>query len=596
MLVQYTTATRDDPNHKCLITGRADDLTKLLDDISQGYSVVLFGERKIGKTVLLYLIRDIVNNDITAYQNNLIDTPYLTTSIPSLRSRMSGYQVIYLNLQSLPILGRGSSGAFTTLLYQELQDQNLGSYSTDTHSFTEAIENLDQACQNQQKKILFLIDESELFLKLEDKESLFNNLNNIILNFSQICFLFAGGELWFNSFKDYTNRFLREVRFHYLKAASATSMRDCLIKRPLSGYINPNHSHNQDVQELIEQVVKQVVEWTDYKPQYVQAVCLEIVNLLQNNHNQLPQRWKELVLSVVEPQEATATFQDFYTARYNGEIHKKILALLSHQPELEVKEISRMLNISQILISRNINDLELLGKIKNNAGRYRIVGTLIESWGKNNIELPSISSPNIEKLKKISQWGLALLFVVGAISAWKYTNPSLDAFSCNFSDGKALLQLPSSLEVNEAGKAIVEISNKGQKKLKALKIKLNSNDIRYQKEGTNQVAIDSLDIGQSKIFEFDFLARDVSYNTSQSSLRTKLIISNLEDIVLKECDFNIFLRHIPLKQYWVLVSGILTVVSAFLVKNDLLQLGIGLSTLLSNSSKSMSENENHDTS
>ncbi len=51
----YTTSTIDSPEYKQLVTGRTDDIATLLDHIAQGHSIALFGERRIGKSSLLFL-------------------------------------------------------------------------------------------------------------------------------------------------------------------------------------------------------------------------------------------------------------------------------------------------------------------------------------------------------------------------------------------------------------------------------------------------------------------------------------------------------------------------------------------------------------
>src|SRR5438105_4166519 len=96
----YTIATNDSLEYKQLVCGRTDDIAKLLNNISQGQSIALFGERRIGKTSVLYLVRDIINGEIDNYRSNLIDLN-LKLAIDSLKAKVPHLKAVYLNLQSL---------------------------------------------------------------------------------------------------------------------------------------------------------------------------------------------------------------------------------------------------------------------------------------------------------------------------------------------------------------------------------------------------------------------------------------------------------------------------------------------------------------
>ena len=92
----YYLGLSDSAEHKRLICGRTNDLRALLNHIYAGKSVALFGERRIGKTSILYLIRDIVNGRITQYQDKLFDET-LRQAVPDLSPRgENNWQAVYL--------------------------------------------------------------------------------------------------------------------------------------------------------------------------------------------------------------------------------------------------------------------------------------------------------------------------------------------------------------------------------------------------------------------------------------------------------------------------------------------------------------------
>src|SRR5713226_2420009 len=97
----YTTSTVDSPEYKQLITGRTDDIATFLDHIAQGHSIALFGERRIGKTSLLFLIRDIIMGQVEHYRPNLIDLT-LKSALDTLKAKVPPQsKAIHLNL--LPV-------------------------------------------------------------------------------------------------------------------------------------------------------------------------------------------------------------------------------------------------------------------------------------------------------------------------------------------------------------------------------------------------------------------------------------------------------------------------------------------------------------
>src|SRR5215831_5083625 len=96
----YSTSTQDSPACKRLFCGRLNDLTQLLNALAQGQSVALFGERRIGKTLLLFLLRDIVNGDIADYEGTLLDGT-LKAGLTRLRSKLTHCTPVFLSLHDL---------------------------------------------------------------------------------------------------------------------------------------------------------------------------------------------------------------------------------------------------------------------------------------------------------------------------------------------------------------------------------------------------------------------------------------------------------------------------------------------------------------
>lgn len=108
----YSTSTTDSPACKRLFCGRSNDLTQVLNALAQGQSVALFGEHRIGNTILLFLLRDIVNGDVAHIEQDLLDGT-LRAGLPALRAKLTQCTPVFLSLHDL---NGHAAKAFGTLL------------------------------------------------------------------------------------------------------------------------------------------------------------------------------------------------------------------------------------------------------------------------------------------------------------------------------------------------------------------------------------------------------------------------------------------------------------------------------------------------
>ena len=283
MSIEYTTTTVDSPEYKRLICGRTDDITKLVNYISNGDSVALFGERRIGKTSLLYLLRDIINQDIREYQAELIDND-LKNAVDNFQTISSDIIAVYVNLQELTQL---NIEAFLNLIYRKFTNNILINSLVDSRLFsdhlpiTETFQEINSNCTTSNKLIVILIDEIENLLedkeKFADGKQVFNNLKSIIQSCPNIRFVFAGAEEWHKQIKYKTSPIAANITTFYLKLPSRYAIDNYLIKHLLSRYI-PTSPKND-----LEIAIKTILELTEGKPLYVQAVGQVLIQNYQKN-------------------------------------------------------------------------------------------------------------------------------------------------------------------------------------------------------------------------------------------------------------------------------------------------------------------------
>ena len=538
----------DDPAQKRLICGRTNDIKTLLSAIYAGKSVALFGERRIGKTAILLLMRDIINGDIEGYSDNLLDKTF-QAAIPDLRpSDETCWKALYIDCSGL---GTITQDTFYKKICSYLDipiDEGQQSIP-----FVAILNEFHKQLSEKQRFVV-LLDEVEALLdaKPEERLGIFRSLRSVIQSCSKITFVLAGAEHWHQAIKTRTSRLINNVSAFYLKAPEPYSLETYLI-----GYLTQNSPEKRDIERTI-------VEWTGHKPYYVQAVCSEIVNIYQDGQP-LPSNWKEAVEENVVNQ-VKPTIKAFFESDNLDDTTRKILAVLSHSPGLSVPVIAWKLGASKEAVWDRISDLEALDKVRKQGSEYRIVGSLLEKWGKKHQ-----NNPAKNLWPQLSKWTIAIVLMVLAVGIYLYTHPSLQSFTFAFPEGIVSVQVPSSLEQNESGAAFVKMQNTTASDVYTLTVTLSSNDIDFRDNNSNRFTAISIHPGEARYWTPSFTARTPVTGTTFS-------ISVLVDdeSAAQEATFEIPQRTYPLRKYWVIVNALLVSISAFISKNDLIQLAMSL--------------------
>ena len=576
----YTTSTVDHPSYKRLVCGRTADFERLLTYISSGRSVALFGEKRIGKTSVLYILRDLINQDINVYKMDLLDL-HLKSAIPTLQGKISDCKAVYLSLQSLTTV---ELKTFIVHLKQSLQSNGLllSSISSTDQSLSGLLNELNDSLTSYER-VVILIDEVEVLLEMTENRQFFRNLKSSIQAYSKICFVLSGAELWHKQIKEKTIDLVNNIGLVSLKRTELNSTKSFLIQEPIKPFI----STSQD----LEKVVQAVIESTRCKPLYVQEICGIVTELLIEN-NQLPRQWK----AAMEQQAQIAlepTLDNFYTDLSLDQISRQILTLLANKPNLTSRHIAEKLGYTVKSVRDKLDDLEALDKVYAYKARnvvlgfilgkqYRISGTLIEIWGRKNQDLPALKNPWIIRLK----WLVAVLFLVLASVVYFYTHPQTTTYSCSFTTGKIFISMPSSVEANEVGKVQISALNEGSE-ISLLTITLTSDSIEYQKEGSNRIKFEKISTGEKRVSEFNFTVRP---SQTSEKLASQLLLGFENGNSSIQCpSLEISKRTLPIKNNWILISSLLTVLSGFFAKPDLPQL---VASLITNLFKPSEQNKN----
>lgn len=565
----YTTSTQDGPEYKSLICGRASDVTKLLENLSNGRSVALFGEKRIGKTSLLYLLRDIINGSIENYRANLLDLD-LRQQIDSLRAKVPGQKAVYVDLHALDTVERK---ALIQLLWQELCNHGLVKHSAKERKWTipQIFEAVYGALPNGTSCVM-LVDEVEVLLQVPESEQIFSNLRSVIQSYSTVRFILAGQELWYKEIKDKTSPLVRNVERFCVGAATQSALREYLVTKPLRERLSLDSSALNEVSDVL-------LAWTECKPLYLQAACESLVETYESANNQLPRNWESVCLEKTKVH-VKPHLDDFYNSRSLSDLAKAILALLANRPGLSRDVIAKKIGYSVKKVADTLSDLEALSKVRQERGNYRIVGAIIEEWGRETQEVPRTSRP----LPQFLKWGVVVALLFSAVCVYWYSNPRMEEFQVKFPaalSGLASIRMPTELEKDEIGDTTVSAHNTGQTKV-TMRVQLHSEDIEFRWEGSDRIAFDWINPDETKSVEVAFAARSpVSGTSFLWSAETQ---SDLENNPEKAA-FKISERRIPIKKYWSLISALLVMGSSFVAKPEWVQLVVrSLSSLINSQS------------
>jgi hypothetical protein len=553
----YSTSTQDNAACKRLFCGRLNDLTQLLNALAQGQSVALFGERRIGKTLLLFLLRDIVNGDIATYEHDLLDGT-LKAGLMALRGKLTHCTPVFLSLHDL---NGHDIGAFGNLVLTRLREHGFLQPSSlvteqgqpvqpsfDPGDLPQLFATLASALQG--RRVLLLFDEIEVLLddKFEQATQVFRNLRSAIQTYPALTFVFAGAEDWHKRIKERTSPLVGNVKSFYLKAATPADIENYLLGIPLRPCF-PNTPA-----ALFTAMIQHVLDWTGSKPYYVQAVSSRVA-ALRHLADQWPVEVARQTQEDIAPQLA-----NFYDP--TDRVAKNILGLLAHQPGLTVPGLARRLGVSRQTVWNRIDDLVVLDKVQMEGGEYRIVGTLIAEWGQRHRDLP-IPSGWPQRLR----WAGTGIALVASLGTFWYTHPPAQMEQFAFAEGNIRLTFPASVEAGEQGAVAVAVHNMGKMALAEIKVNLVAAHIDFQKDSSSQVTLKDLGSGETRHLTLSY---HVHATGTPRTIPVEVAVYSAEPAIASQYAAIWHLRRLPLQRWWTPLSSIFLLLAA-MCKWDLLK-------------------------
>ena len=533
--MEFRYTPRDPHGSKKLFTGRTKIISKILKNILEGRSVAIFGERQIGKTLLLWMIRDIINSNINA--QGLIDIT-LKSNIPKWDSDFENARAILIDLQ---LCGENEE-TLVNCFCNQMEEMNirfpLKQDITHSNSLDALLKNLSKSLPDK-VKLIILMDEMEEFEGLKNNQNLAGILRNANFSYNNLKFIHTGSYDWEEKIRRLGRgspwNHLQKI---YLGGINENDAQNFLI-RPLADKYNYKHPNNQ--------LTNKIIEWSGCKPLLIQEICYNLYG-----RKELP-LVNEIEGELLEKDEINDYIKDNIFEEYQlDEDSQCILKLLCHYPLSNVSLISRKLNLKKDFVKHTIKNFDQnhFDTVHQEKKGICINGKLIELYGKDNYYekywnlTNGINGPTKNPIKKILQWSFIAALLLIPILLYIYTHPTKRTEEFSFPKIKILVEVPTSLEEEEKGYLYLSVQNLTNKEINSLEMKLESREISYEygKKENNIVPLTRLVPNESRSLKVKYRVRSLDCTTLNSKLYIAGITEQKQFIVKK--------RPIPVKKYY----------------------------------------------
>jgi len=578
----YAFTTRDRPFNLRLFCGRTKDVESIMGCFGREESIALFGERRIGKTLLLFILRDLINDAVPSERRyQLIDTE-LDSQWEELCKPLGKSRAVCITLQRLPV---GSKQA-SELLQSELQKacEGIGLHISTEDTLVGCFESLVAKLEQVDTHLIILVDEIENLNRFEDSHQLLDNLRSIIEAHSgRLCFLFAGAELWYQDVKSGSSPLASNLQKCYLGNPDLAATRRFLIYKPFSNVLG---------EKTADRLSHDIVEKTGGKPWFVQMICWFLWQHKAEIGNQTFERiWNAFLRDEVEKQ-ARSDLEAFRESRHSSA--KRILEMLSIVQPLGVRQLANGLRIREGEVFTILDDLEKLDRVRSQKGFLGIVDRRYEFsdeitrayWQERARGLPK---PFLLRrvLGKVIKWSVVGALLTAALILYFYTYPTLVRHSIIHPEYLVEAWYPPTVEEAEGGNVRVIVANpKSAASSITVTTSLSSDWIDFHTEGSNAHTFKQITPGEEKMYEFSYL---VYTSVPVTEILTELAHASAEKPPIES--FFASRRRPPIKRYLLPFEGVLTALVAVIMRKEIAQLAGAVFAAVSASESNSSSEE-----
>lgn len=359
--------------------GRRQELGDIRHYVLSGDSVLLIGERRIGKTFLLYLLNNLPQAGKFLYKR-MMDRETAGVLFDFYISTRA-YLWPYVDL----LVITNSAGFYFNILCQ-LDGMQIERYKTiepiDHAMFVNEMARLSQTLSSNGQRAVVLIDEVEKLLEMVDCGPVISSLKGVMQRCDAIDFILAGDVKPHQETREFAN--LRGATRSVYLGPIAMHDAQALVQLPVEG---------QAVFD--DQAMARILELTGCKPSLIQIMCDHLCGYIPSDRAtvltitgpDLDQMWEsELRDRVFES--FGAPLREFFEGLQGDE--QAVFVFLAHRPLSTAAEISAALGIQPATARRSLRSLETSHRIMRTGSKYRLSALIVEEFGRESIACPSL--------------------------------------------------------------------------------------------------------------------------------------------------------------------------------------------------------------
>jgi hypothetical protein len=385
MASPYFIAVDPSPEKLCMFFGRRHEIRAIADYLRNGDSVLLIGERRMGKTFLLYMIGDFARRGTDFYEH-LLDRHTGALLAELRRSTAASYHWAFVDMLGVT----NAAGFYFKVLAQlaEKQVEQFLSMSPMNHmTFANELTRLSRDLSRREQRAVVLVDEGEKLLDLDESADVFSCLKAVIQQCDSVDFLLAGDIKPHQTTPEFVNLkgALRPIHLAPLDPADAKA----LIQVPVEGRLSFEKS-----------VLQQILEFTGGKPSLVQILCGHLYELVTGavedtsevhiTLTDFDRLWEfELRDKVFESFDAA--LRDFFEGLQGHE--RSIFSFLAHKPLATEGDIAKALQIHSTLAQKGLYRLRRAHRIRETESGFRISAKIVEEFGSRFVPCPTVEPP-----------------------------------------------------------------------------------------------------------------------------------------------------------------------------------------------------------
>jgi len=350
--------------------GRRKEIRAITSHLWKGDSVLLIGERRMGKTFLLYMIGNPAEMGADFYEN-LLDRQ-TGALLAELRRSTASYRWAFIDLLGLT----SASGFYFQVLAQLAgeQTERLAALSPIApRTFVNELTSLSDDLSRREQRAVVLVDESEKLLSLDESADIFACLKAAVQRCDAIDFLLAGDIKPHQTTPEFQNLqgVLHPIHLAPLDFADA----EALVRIPVKGSLSFEDS-----------ALQRILELTGRKPCLVQILCDHLYEFVaQENSDEVyitladfDRLWESELRSKVF-ESFDGALRDFFDGLQGDE--RDIFCFLAHKPLATVDNIVEALGIEPACARKGIDRLHRSHRIEKVASGFRISARIVEEFG-----------------------------------------------------------------------------------------------------------------------------------------------------------------------------------------------------------------------